>query len=138
MSELKTEIARLEERMGKKINQHLGFVGDLEGHGELYVKYSDKEAEHGFDEGAQYLGEWSKDSNKPHGRGILIDSDGDIRIGYFNNGDDAPGNYLTILSDGDVDVGECYLKGGESCYRGTFYHTDGTSEEFDWWLTIIN
>ena len=51
MPKLKTDIARLEQRMGKKINQHLGFVGDLQGYGELYVKYSDKNAEHGFGEG---------------------------------------------------------------------------------------
>ena len=51
MPKLKTDIARLEQRIGKKINQHLGFVGDLKGYGELYVKYSDKKAEHGFDEG---------------------------------------------------------------------------------------
>ena len=51
MPKLKTDIARLEQRMGKKINQHLGFVGDLKGYGELYVKYSDKKTEHGWPEG---------------------------------------------------------------------------------------
>ena len=42
MPKLKTDIARLEQRMGKKINQYLGFVGDLKGYGELYVKYRNK------------------------------------------------------------------------------------------------
>ena len=52
MPKLKTEIACLEQRMGKKINQHLGFVGDLKGYGELYVKHSDKGAEHCWGEGS--------------------------------------------------------------------------------------
>ncbi len=52
MPKLKTEIAHLEQRIGNQINQHLGFVGELKGYGELDVKYSDKDAELDFGEGS--------------------------------------------------------------------------------------
>ncbi len=38
----------------------------------------------------------------------------------------APGNYIDIYSDGDVDVGEVYLKDGVNCYRYIRYKRDGT------------
>ena len=117
--------------MGKKINRHLGFVGDLKGYGELYVKYSDKEAEHGWSEGCLYLGEWSKDSNKPHGRGIRICTSGPILIAYWNNGWSAPGKYIDIWGGGTFRVGECYMKDGKMTSRGTTYKNDGTTEKFD-------
>ncbi len=72
------------------------------------------------------------EANKVHGRGIRIFSDGTIRIGYYNNGERAPGtNYISIWGSGRLEVGECYLdEDGERCYRGTRYKTDGTSIEF--------
>ena len=53
----------LELRMGKKVNEHLGFYGELKDYGELYVKYSENPKETGCSKGAHYLGEWSKDRN---------------------------------------------------------------------------
>jgi len=50
--------------------------------------------------------------NKLHGKGISIDSSGSIEIGYWNNGADAPGNFITIWSGGVFSVGEYYLKDG--------------------------
>lgn len=39
----------LEQWMGKKINEHLGFNGELEGQGKLCIKYIDEAAEFGWD-----------------------------------------------------------------------------------------
>ena len=69
--------------------------------------------------------------NKLHGRGIRITPDGFIVIGYWNDGDGAPGNNLYIYSWGDVQVGEFYLKKGERWERGTQYNTNGTTEKYD-------
>ena len=78
----------------------------------------------------RYFGE-RNEHNKPHGRGIGIYSTYFIRIGYFNNGGWAPGNYLTIWSDGQLDVGECYLKDGKKWDKGTLYEVNGNEEKFD-------
>jgi hypothetical protein len=40
--------------------------------GPRYVKFSDKEKEHGLFWEGTYIGEWSTTTNKPLGRGILI------------------------------------------------------------------
>jgi hypothetical protein len=76
------------------------------------------------------FGEFNE-KNKLHGRGIRIDSYGDIFIGYFNKGWRAPGNFILIYKDGDVDVCEHYLKGGENRARGTRYMANGTIYKFD-------
>ena len=82
-------------------NDFLKFGSDLEGYGKRYVKFSDKKNEHGFEEeGTKYFGEWSEATKKPHGRGIAIWPNGDICIQYWNDGGDAPGNYIWIHSDG--------------------------------------
>ena len=112
-------------------NDFLKFGSDLEGYGKRYVKFSDKKAEHGFAKEYKYFGEWSETTQKPHGRGIVIDSDGVIYIQYFHNSVSAPGNFIKIQNDGDVDVGEVYLKDGKICFRGTQYNTDGKSIKFD-------
>ena len=39
----------LEEWMGKKINEHLGFYGELQGKAKLCIKYIDEAAEFGWD-----------------------------------------------------------------------------------------
>ncbi len=70
-------------------------------------------------------------NNNLHGRGICIYPDGYIHIGYWNNGDLAPGKYIHIFSKGKFDVGELYLKDGKSCWRGTNYKVDGTSKKYD-------
>ncbi len=67
-----------------------------------------------------YIGEHNSD-NYLQGRGIYIYSDGGIGIGYRNKGWVAPGNFISIKSDGDVDVGECYLKDGKRWNKCTRY-----------------
>ena len=72
-------------------------------------------------------------ADRLHGKGIVIRMNilDSIRIGYYNDGLSAPGNYLYIFSNGNLQVGEQYLKDGKLCDRGTRYLTNGTSEEFD-------
>ena len=48
--------------------------------------------------------------NNLHGRGILITKLGTIRIGFYSDGKSAPGNYLSIWNNGDIYLGECYVK----------------------------
>ena len=47
-----------------------------------------------------------KGSPEYDGWGIFISSAGNILIQYWINGRPAPGNYITISSWGDVEVGE--------------------------------
>ena len=90
------------------VSQFLKFGSPLEGYGERYVKSSDKKEEHGFGAGDKYVGEWSEDTKKPHGRGILILSNANIYIQYWAGGVAAPGNYINIFSNGEFKVGEHY------------------------------
>jgi hypothetical protein len=61
-----------------------------------------------------------------HGRGIHILKNGNIAIGYCEDGDWSTGNYITIDSDGEFRVGELYFKDGRRWRRGTQYNKDGT------------
>ncbi len=77
-----------------------------------------------------YFGEFSE-KNNPHGRGIYIYFDGDIRFQYYHNGATASGNYIHIYKDGEFDVGEGYFKDGMKLHhRCTRYCTDGTSVKY--------
>ncbi len=78
----------------------------------------------------KYYGEVNE-SGEEHGRGIKIWNDGDIWIGYFDNGWYYTGNYIDIRSNGTFYVGEMYLKDEEKWERGTQYDTDGTEEQYD-------
>ena len=73
-------------------------------------------------------------SNNLHGRGICIWSSGVIFIGYYDDGEQAPGDYIIIESEGMFIVGTCYLKDGGKRCKGTHYNTDGSTEEFDDWV----
>ncbi len=68
--------------------------------------------------------------NSLHGRGIEIDSKGNIAIQHWDNCGWAPGYFIWIMSDGYVSVGEWYLEDGEMRSYGTRYLTDGTSSKF--------
>jgi hypothetical protein len=99
--------------------------------GRRYFKYSDKKQEHGFKLGDLYIGEWSTTTNKPHGRGIHIDSYG-LSIGYFNNGD-YTGKYTTIYKNGGFDVGEITRDSdGNEHNKGMLYNADGTIKPYDY------
>ena len=124
-------IPKLENRIGKKVNEHLNFNGELQGYGNLYFQYSEKFEEHGLKKEATYIGEWSEKNNKPHGRGILIVPSVQTTIGYWQNGNPADGNYVIIYSGGDFEVAEWYKhKTGKVKKRTTRYKVDGTSKQF--------
>ena len=120
MDKVNTVIDTLKYNHDISVREHLGFdnaaTKQLKFHTNKY--------------GQKMIGELNSD-NKLHGKGIYFYSGGEIGIGYYNNGVGAPGNYLTIYSDGEFKVGECYLKDGEKCVRGTRYLTDGFCKKFD-------
>ena len=86
-----------------------------------------------YSDGIKYYGELNAAGNK-HGRGIKIESGGNIFIRYFDDGVSAPGNEITIWSDGDVDVGEVFLKDVVRRARGTRYCANGKTPEFEYAL----
>ena len=67
---------------------------------------------------------------KLHGKGIRIDKCGDIFIGYFNDGDDAPGSLMEIREDGSFFLGDWEIDEEGQNLVGTLYKTDGTIEQF--------
>ena len=83
------------------------------------------------DYGSTYIGEMN-DEDRPHGRGLTIDSDGSIFIGFWNNGVYAAGNYITLGSGGSFRLGEFYFLDYYSGLkdRYTDYDTDGSSRIF--------
>ncbi len=76
-----------------------------------------------------HFGETNKD-NKLHGRGIRIWYEGNIYIGYFNNGYYAPGKFINIYMSGEFEVGEIYLKDGQQRNKSTQYDTKGLASKF--------
>ncbi len=118
--------------MGKKLNEHIGFYGNLSSYGELEVKFSDRMERYGWREGSKYIGEWSKEKKQPHGRGILIRNDVQIEIGQYNNGHHAPGNYFYIHPNKSFEVGERYMKNKVRWIKSTTYNSkDNTTEDFN-------
>ena len=93
---LKTEIARVEQRAGISVRNHLGF-GQIAGTQIKYLKTKDYD----------YIGEINI-NNQPHGRGIEIGNDCSIIIAYRKNGDGAAGKFININSDGAFEVGDVY------------------------------
>jgi hypothetical protein len=47
-----------------------------------------------------YFGEWSRTTEKPHGRGIYFGENA-VRVGYFKNGEITRGKVLTIVNRSD-------------------------------------
>ena len=100
--QVRDKIASVEPRTGFKVKEHLQF-GD-KGNGQ--IKYHKKGDNH-------YIGEinWR---NNPHGRGITIDNNGNIFIGYQKDGAATVGNAIRINSYGSISVGEYYIDGNRS------------------------
>ena len=66
-----------------------------------YIKFSNKGREHLNDDGDIYIGEWSKETNTPVGRGFFIYPWDHISIGYWNNGPrNNIGNFIMLRNDG--------------------------------------
>jgi hypothetical protein len=90
-------IDTLEKRMGKSVREHLGF-GDIENHRQIQSRTE------------EYFGELESPplSIELCGRGILC-LPTVITIGYFANGDFAPGKNVSIRNDGCFSVAEIYF-----------------------------
>ena len=76
-----------------------------------------------------YFGEWDKEKNLRHGRGIQIWSDGAKFLGCWKNGK-ACGKGKLIHSDGDIYEGD-WLNDKPWGY-GVYLHLDGTKYEGEW------
>ncbi len=95
-----------------------------------YFKYSGKKEEHELYGGGYYVGEWSNDTNIPHGRGIHIKG-GWIYIGHLKNGAES-GKYIMIHNDSVFRVGEWTEDAyGELHNKGIKYYADGKTRQFD-------
>ena len=95
MSTLNERIGKLEERMKKKVRDFLGFGTVSDG----LIKVSENT---GF--GWSFIGERNS-NNKLHGRGIHINEYGLVNVGYFHDGEIAPGNFIYFSSNGKFRVG---------------------------------
>ena len=80
-------------------------------------------------DGAQYDGEWNRQTGMKHGRGYQIWSDGSIYEGYWKN-DKANGRGRLIHADGDIYDG--YWKDDKAHGYGEYTHTDGAKYEGYW------
>ena len=98
---LKEDFDSLKKHTGTSVREYIGF-GNISYDALKYFK-------HWY--GDHNIGEMNSE-NKLRGRGVRIYPGGDISIQYWNNGDDAPGNYIYICSDGSFEVGERYMKYG--------------------------
>ena len=131
VKETRQAIPRLEQLIGEKLSKFLGFEGDLYNDEELFVKYSDKTEDFEIKDDIGYLGQWSKETKKPHGRGIRFQSDGGICICYMKNGKGAPGNFIWICNDMFV-IGDRYIDhNGKHKDKRTRYFYDGRTEQVD-------
>ena len=63
-----------------------------------------------------YFGEWSRTTDKPHGRGIWFGGNS-VRVGYFKNGEIARGKVFRIVTGKDgiwVSIGTEEDKNGKT------------------------
>jgi hypothetical protein len=118
LEKVRETIATVEKRANISVHDYLGG-------GALHTPLNTK-----TDYLYKYYGEVNADG-KAHGRGIFIWNEGLIDIGYFENGL-RTGRYITRLSNGTFSVGEIYEKEGEQWKRGTWYMTDGTEKQYDY------
>ena len=112
---LRIEIATMQDATKISVHDYLGF-------GEVEKPQIDAvELEFGV-----YVGERNA-NGKPHGRGVAICYWGEIYMHYFDDGQCASGNMISMdTSSGKILVGAFYRKDGEQCLRGTVYDKKGT------------
>lgn len=80
--------------------------------------------------GCLFVGEMNPTSKKLSGKGIRYN--GDIHIGYLDKNADAPGKYVKICSNRDIEVGEITKKGEKELkYQFVRYKEDGSSQTFE-------
>lgn len=101
--------------------------------GSRTVQYLNGFTQNGSTKG-QYFGEVSVQTEKPHGRGIMLYDNGYLHINYWQNGDYADGKYVKInILTGTFWVDNKFTKTDEAGkktkhMKGTRYDEDGTSE----------
>ena len=116
---IQNAVDTLEKRAGISVRDYLGF-GDIDDHTKIYSMRE------------QYFGELDAPPAYTNfeGRGLHFMSK-IIVIGYWSDGDQAPGNYIGMGSDGQFWVGEIYIdSNGNQAARGTNYKPNGTSNEY--------
>ena len=72
------------------------------------------------------IGEFNQKDNL-EGRGIRIEPNGEITVGWWINNWSAPGNYFRVYADGNFNVGKFYMDGTLKRYQGIRYKTDGST-----------
>ena len=82
-----------------------------------------------YENKAIFYGEWTRDGNFRHGRGIQIWSDGSRYEGYWQN-DKANVKGKLVHSDGDIYEGE--WKNDKAHGYGVYTHTDGATYKGYW------
>ncbi len=81
-----------------------------------------------------YFGEWSRTTDKPHGRGIWFGPNG-VRVGYLKNGQIARGKVLTIATDKEgieVLIGTEEDKNGKTKFKGRMHPSEGKCVSGTW------
>ena len=107
--------------MPKTVREHLNF--DSAQNGDLKAYYSTV--------GFHKIGEITDDFGKLHGKGIDLNGEWDIQIGYFRNNRLTFGSYVFICPDGSIKVGELTEdEFGEKSDKGTIYKEGGKSEKY--------
>ena len=81
-----------------------------------------------------YFGEWSRTTDKPHGRGILIGGNA-LRIGYHDNGKLSSGKAFRIATDEEgiqVSIGTEEEKKGKTKFICRTHFPSGHCESGTW------
>jgi hypothetical protein len=101
--------------------------------GAVNLKYSEKNDEHNCGEDNSYVGEWSFETNRPHGKGIIMSKYGELVVKTRVDGDIADaGKYINVYWSGKIVVGE-RTRDADRKMRGLWinYNVDGTQEQFE-------
>lgn len=97
---IRSKLATLEKLMGYSWRGFLGFGS------------TDKQIDSfTCNNGGKYYGE--KNERGGHGRGITVQTNGSIFIGFSENGQYALGNRIQICAEGQMQTEEMYLKQGK-------------------------
>ena len=76
-------------------------------------------------DGVKFMGEHNS-KNKLHGLGMCVYFSCNLRIGHWNNGVEAPGIQVGIMTDGRFIVSENYYdENGVKKEKGTIFWLDG-------------
>ena len=82
----------------------------------------------------EYFGQWSEETNLPHGKGVFVDIYGWIHIQHFKHGTwMADGKFIFINTKSKMFmVGTRVMKDGKRHDHATMYTEDGKSESGLW------